>query len=491
MFYQFGELLADVPAFNNPGLVNAKNVIPYGNSYESFPAQVVYSNALTARCQGAISVKDNTGVTANFAGDATKLYKSTAGSFADVSVVGGYSVDPEDNWHFTRYGSRVIATNIADYPQTFTLNSSAAFSNLTTLVKARYCATIRNFLFLANTYDATDGTVPHRVRWSALDDPTSFSVSATTQSDYQDLDPSNGYITGIISGEYGIIFQERAITRVTYVGSPTVFQFDTIETGRGSRAEYSIIKVGSNIYFLGNDGFYIFDGARSIPIGENKIDKFFLDNLDNDYLSRIYVCADIDKQVIYWAAPFSGNSGGNANALMCYNYSPNTTTWWTYVDQVDLEFIYKSYSEGYTLDGLDAVNSSIDALPFSLDSRVWMGGASLLSGFDSNHKQVNFTGTSLNSLIETGEFQLTPGQRTNLFRVRPILDGSATITLQIGTRNSLSESVTWTPDLSVDQIGEIQMRENARYFRARLNTSGSFNFSQGIDLLEFTPAGIR
>lgn len=494
MIFEFGEYLPDIPDLQNPGMTEAKNVIPSGASYLQFPAQVVYSSALTARCQGAVSTKDNTGVTNNFAGDATKLYKSSSGTYSDVSLVGGYTTSSEENWHYTRFGDRLIATNFTDNPQTFTLTGGSAFANLTTAVKARYCSTIRNFLFLGNTYDAIDGNVPHRVRWSALGDPTDFTVSATTQSDYQDLDPDDGWIRAMVSGEYAVIFQERAITRMDYAGSPVVWERRKVESSRGTKSPYSVIKVGNNIFYYDfeNNGFFMFDGAQSIPIGENKLNRTFRANLDATYLTRVYAAVDPAKQVIYWAAPVSGNTSGRANQIISYNYSPNAKTRWAYCDGLDLEFIYTSLSEGYTLDGLDSVSSDLDALAFSLDSLVWTGQNTILSGFDSSHRQINFTGSALTALLETGEFQVTPGQRSNVIRLRPLVEGSsATVTLQLGTRNNLTESVTWGSAISTDQIGEFQCRSNARYHRARLNISGGFDYAQGIEALEFKAAGKR
>jgi len=488
---EFGEYLPDLPDFNNPGVTEAKNVIPGVGSYLQFPGQVVYSNALGARCQGAVSGKDNSGNSANFAGDATKLYKLASAAYSDVSVVGGYTTNSEENWHFTQYGDLLVATNNTNQPQGYFLSTSSAFFELTAELRGRYCASVRNFLVFGNVTDLIDGSVPNRVRWSALNDPTDFTVSPVTQSDYNDLDGSKGWIKQIVGGEYGVIFQERAITRMVYVGSPAVFQFDEVESGRGTQFPYSVVKVGNNIFYLGYDGFYIFDGNQSIPIGEGKVNRTFFDEVDLTYKERVCATADINKQVIYVAYPADGNSGGNPNKILMYNYAPEAKTRWSYCDGLNLEFINISISEGTTLEQLDAISASLDALTVSLDSRTWTGETYILSGFDSSHKQVNFTGDALTALLETTEAQLTPSGRTNLLRVRPVVDGSGTVAMQLGTRNLLSESVTWGSALSVDQVGDVQTRSNARFHRARVNISGGFNHAQGIDVIEYKPAGRR
>lgn len=491
-FIEFGEWMPDLPDYMNPGATVCKNVVPAGNSYQPFLAPVVYSSALPARCQGAFSTRDTAGNTSTFAGDATKLYKLASAAYSDVSIAAGYTTAVDERWFFTQYGNNVIATNINDAMQVYNLGTSSLFANLSaTAPKARYVCRVRDFLVVGNTNDATDGSVPYRVRWPNVEDITDWTVSASTQADYQDLDSADGWVKQVVGGEYGVIFQERAITRMSYIGSPAVFQFAKVESNRGTQAPGSVVKIGNQIAYLGIDGFYIFDGNQSVPIGTNKIDKTFYDDLDANYMERICSVVDFSKQIIYWAYPNADATAGRPNRILCYNYSPNATKRWSRIETVDIEFLFTSYSEGYTLDGLDAISSSIDALAFSLDSRVWTGNNLLLSAFDSSHKQTNFTGTALDAVLETAEAQVNPKGRANITNTRPIIDGSGTVTVQMGARNLHSESASFGSAVSVNTSGYCPVRSNARYHRARVNVTGGFNDAQGIDLIASATAGAR
>ncbi len=489
----FGEYLPDLPDFENPGAIVAKNVIPSGASYKEFPDISVYSsNGLTARCQGAVFGKDASGNTFNFAGDVSKLYKLGGAAWADVSKVGGYTTGSDERWFFSTYGQRLLATNFTDAIQTYTMGSSSVFADLAaTAPLARYIAQLNNFTVVCNTYDAVDGNVPHRVRWSGIADPTSWTVSASTQADFEDLESSNGWVKQVYGGEYGVVFQERAINRMSYVGSPIVFQFDTVETGRGLLASGGSVKIGNFIFYLGLDGFYVFDGNQSIPIGENKINTTFFSDVDLSYLDRIYSTADLDKQVVYWSYPGSGNNAGLCNKILMYNYAPNATKRWSYAE-VNTEVIYISLSEGYTLDSLDTVSTNLDTLTPSLDSRVWTGDNYILSAFNSSHKLATFTGSALTATIDTTEGQLIEGSKAILRLLRPLVDGpNATITVQIGTRDNLTDSVAFGSAISANSMGEYTARSNARYHRARVNISGGFTHAQGIEVLKYTSGGRR
>ena len=220
-FIPFGEWLPDQPDFNNPGAATIQNVIPRTkDSYGPMPTPQVYSGALTARCQGSFAYLDDSQAAHVFAGDATKLYQLTAGTapnFSDVSraVGGAYTtgspitplVPLAPSWSMTAFGKRIIATNYSDDPQTFLVGTDTNFSRLSTgAPKARFAATVRDFLMLANTNDGTFGTQVRRLWWSAIGDPTSWptpgsATAISVESDYQDLEQSDlGQITGLIGG---------------------------------------------------------------------------------------------------------------------------------------------------------------------------------------------------------------------------------------------------------------------------------------------------
>lgn len=488
----FGQYLPDQADLDNPGLTVVSNVLPLGNSYQPMRSASVYSSALTAANQGAYSTRDKTGATYTFAGDETKLYLLSNAVYSDVSKSGGYSTDSEVWWRFTTYNNQVIATNYEDDIQIMTLGGSN-FSDLSaTAPKARDVGVVKNFLVCINTNDSTDGAVPHRVRWSSFTDITDWTVSSTTQADFQNLEGVGGWNQRIIGGEYGVIFQERSIWRMTYVGSPLVFQFDEVEQDRGTPAPGSVVKVGDNIAYLDNRGFYIFDGQRSQPIGSNQVDSTFWKNVDENYLYRMSAVSDPENQLIYWGYTSTGATNGRIDTILVYNYSPTSRMRWSRITNVDLQSFFPSLSEGYTLEGLDSVSSSLDSLAFSLDSRAWMGNINLLSGFNADNKQVNFDGAAMDATLETQEAQLFEGQRTHITLVRPLVDGSSsTVKIQIGERNLLSESVNFQSEISTNSTGDCPVRSNARYHRARVKITGGFDHAQGIEVIQARAAGRR
>jgi hypothetical protein len=493
-----GPWLPDQPDHMNPGLVICKNVIPRTDrSYGPFSDMSVYSNALPGgvRCQGAFTGRDASGNIAIFAGNQTKLHSLGSGAltFTDVSRTSGgaYATGTDEMWRFAQYGSMVVATNFADDVQGYLFGTSSAFSQLSSgAPKAKYVAVWKDFLVLAHVQGS-----PQTVRWSAIDDPTNFpvigsSAAAQAQSDQQVMAGDGGHIQGVLGGlgnADGVVFQERALWRVTYVQSPLIFTFDLVEGARGCVAPGSIVQLGGTAFYLGEDGFYAFDGANSSPIGANKIDKTFFADFDQTYASRMSSAIDPINKIVYWAYPGAGNSSGNPNRILAYNWSLDR---WSIVER-ELEFMFRAGTFGYTADNADGLGYTVDTSPFGPDSRFWAGGRSILSAFDLSHRLNFFSGSFLAAEIETGDLDLGKGRRVFVSGLRPLCDGG-TVTASVGYRDSLDAAISYTTATSAAADSFCPQRVSTRFPRAKIAIAagGSWAHLSGYEP-RFRPEGLR
>lgn len=482
---RFGPWMPDEPDFTNKGVTIAKNVKPGVECYLPMQGLSESSDALDARCQGAFGVRDKSENAFNFAGDATKLYKLENNSWSDVSRGGGYNTSSTETWEFTRWGNNIIATNFSDEPQQMDLSGSG-FSNLTTEVKFRHLAIVRQFVVGGYTSDTTDGVRPSRVRWSAIGNETDWTVSSATQSDYQELRGRQGAIQAIRGGEYGVVFQETSIWRMSYVGSPEVFQFDETLPGFGTPSPNSVVQWGDIIYFLGQDGFYaVRNGAELIPIGSKKVNRAFSEEVGKTP-DRIIGAVDPRERLVMWAYTGPGATNDIPNKLIMYNYE---TGWWS-TAEISIEFLYNSLGQATTLEELDNVSSSIDALSESLDSAVWKGGQIAVGAFSANNKLGFFTGPALDAEIETLESQLFPGQRAMITSLRPLVDGADRVYARLGTRNRQQDNFSFGSRIETNSNGECFFRNNARYHRVRVTITGGFTKAIGVEAIA-NPAGAR
>lgn len=484
MEIEFGEWLPDQPT--GTSAITATNCVSYGRGYRSLNSATAVGTALDAKCIGAISVIDYEKNAYIYVGDSTKLYRyaGSAGTTpTDASRSTGYSTSAVGRWEFTKYGNKVIATNYYDTPQYITIGGST-FADLSEAPKAKQVATVRDFLVFGDLFEES-GTLSNRMRWSAKGDETDFTASVTTQSDSVDLVGDSGPIMRIVGGEYGVVFQQKQIWRMTYVGGSVIFQLDPVEPGRGAWSSTAVINVGAMVFYLDTDGFYMFNGVSSVPIGDGKIDKYFLADLASGYEYRITAVADPKNKLVFWSYPGSGHSSGTPNKVIIYNWS---TQRWT-VANIEAELIFRSLNLGYTLEGLDSINASIDALTESLDSDYYRGAGPVIGTFNTSHIMTKLTGSALTATLATAEMNLTPGRKSTIRGARSIVDGGTT-TMRVGERNLKSGSISYTASISANTTGLFRPRSTARYQTVELSISGGFTDALGVEI-DFVPRGTR
>lgn len=480
----FGPWLPDQPPLGGGGARIANNCIPLEQSYGDLDALTASStNAMDNEAIGGDACIDINGNGHTYTGDIAKLYVFASAAFTDKSKVGGYAVPADEHWASLCWGNQIFFANIADAVQEITLGG-AIFADLITSAakpKARHLGRVRDFLVLGNT----DGS-PLEVRWSGLNDPTDFDVSPTTLSGLQELPGTGAPIQRVVGGSVGLIFQERAITRMTFVGSPIKFQFDTIEEKRGALVPGGVVKFGTGAFYIAEDGFFFHDGSQSQPIGSGKINRHFFDELDEGNKHRITAAVDTEKSLIVWAYP-SKSGGGVTDRLIFYNWAADRFS----DADVTTQHLLNSISEGFTLEQVDTFNANLDLLGISLDSKQFLGGSVEFAAIDGANKFASFDGAPLVATLETeevalGQSQAGRAQKAYVEAIRPIVetavDAATIVQMRVQTRNRTDELPTLGPPLSLNQIGEARPRSRARLHRFRAEISDGFEHAQGVDV---------
>jgi len=402
---------------------------------------------------------------------------SNISSVADTgTVVFSYTTPTNQRWRFTQFGNVLIAANGGNRLQGFNVNTSTTFQDLAADAPAsRYITVVRDFV--VSGYVGSD--YPNRVQWSALGDESNWANSATTQADFQDI-PDGGSVVGITGGEFGLVFMDRSIHRMTYVGSPLVFQFDNISRNQGCYEQNSIIQYGGTSFFLSDDGFYACDGQQIIPIGNEKVNRYFYSDVDEGSLNLMSAAVDPFRKLVIWA--YASQSSATVDKLLIYNYQTNKWTSGT----TDASRIASSSTPAYTLEGLD-VFGNLDTISSTFDSRIWLGGKMQFAGV-RNAKIITFSGENNTAIIETGDIEM-PGVTSAITMAKPIVDnGSGSVALL--SRRLLSQQAIFGSQTAADSENRVSIRGIGRYHRLQLTPTGQWTNTVGIDV-EMNPLGSR
>jgi hypothetical protein len=349
-----------------------------------------------------------------------------------------------------------------------------------------YIAVVRDFLFIGNIVDPIDGPRPQRIRWSGIGTSTQYPRAGTTlaaqeQSDFDEISGEFGEIVALIPAIGGndlTVFLEHAIFIYQFAGPPAIFDRQQIQGGKGSCSPQSIVKVGPQIYYYGEDGFYRFDGSQSYPIGIDRVDTFFKNNLNQQFIARVQAVSSPNDRTVKFIYPSILSSSGVPDSMIIYNWALDK---WSYASPTNYEYIFSSIAYGQTLDQGDLYWPTLDADPNTLDSMAFSSYRFVLAGFNTSHTFGYFDGAPLPAIVETPMFnigngtQLSEATRALIQFTRPVHTGPAPdATINIGTAETFDSGFSYTGPIGKNLIGQCPNRVSGRYLVAQLAVSSAF-----------------
>jgi hypothetical protein len=478
----FGEWLPDLPAVNNPGALEALNVIPAEGVYVPFKQLEITDPAVADAVCGATSVFTGANVQV-YAGTTTHLYTRESGAYTSIYElpVSG-SLEATDAWQFVRVSETMVALHPGSVPIAHEIGTINPVSLVGGAPPTAACgAYISDFLVLGNlTVDPADGSgyFPARVRWGGqnnIDSP--WVTDVATMADFQDMPAEGGAVVAITGREFGTIFQERMIRRMTFEGLPGVFAFDTVEDKRGALARDAVVDIGALTLFPAEDGFFAWNGTNTQPIGDNKVNRYFLNKLSYPNRGRIVGAVDHDAGCVMWAFPT--DISGSLTEIIIFSYRENR---WSHSIQT-VEYIFNTATPATVVDDLGGV---IDDYTASFDGPSYRAGRPTLAAFDQYHRLGMFTGLPMAATLDTGEFSGPNMRRVFANGARPNVDVFAPVaTVEALYRDQFSgEALQYGGPVAQEADGTCPVLVDGRFtrFRLRLPANISWRHALGIDV---------
>lgn len=459
----FGEWLPDLSELNNPGAVEALNVLPTDGGYSPVPS-LVPLQATPETVRGAISVLLPTDVVQLYAGTTGGIYTKFGGA-AFQKILDAPSAE-SNSWKFIRVNEQMVGIHTEYFPVRTPVGTDDEPVVLGGNPPRASCgAQVGDFLVLGNLkvdLDDSGGLFPSRIRWSAFNNIDLPWISdPITQADFQDMPTEGGPVVAISGREYGTVFQARMISRMTYRGPPNIFDIQTMEDKRGAIARDCVVDIGPYQYFIAEDGFFVWNGVNSQPIGDLKVNRYFFNRLYYGHRSRIVGAVDFANGCVHWAFPTS--TSGILDEIITYSYRENRFTH----TQVDLEYLFSSAVSNLSVEELDQPAESYD-ISFD-DPSFNAGGRSRLAAFNTDHYYGLFNGPSMAATIDTGEYSGPRGRRVFVNNARPMVDiVSPNIYIQAAMRDQLiGEPIVFGDPVFQEIDGQCPIMADARYMRFR------------------------
>lgn len=482
----FGEWLPDQPALNNPGCTTALNVIPGPMSFLQAKRFIrgelpgLPSNVSTF-VRGGIALTSTQGVPVLFLGTSTDIFRirDPLGILGNPTVTNvSRALDPYTDlrtkgtsfgWQFAVFNRDLFATNAFDDLQVLNEDISenprfhlapAGAPGPGGAPKHREIVTIGDFLVMARGIpdpirpngtpaqqqeDLDTWQRPYMVRWSDQGNATRWNIG----SGLADRHIFQSRVERLVGGgqEAALVFTMDSIWKMSYEGLPYVFGFTELAKV-GLDVRRSVVAYDRFVWFLGVSGFYeLSDMSTLRPIGSEKVDRF-IRSKNTGQMQGFY---DASTDRVMWS--FGAiNPQDMSEGMLVYDRGSER---WSVISEQQQFVITTTVSA-----------RALELFAATPDGRIR-----------------SFTGTQDHAIIETAEFS-GGKHKIQVNRVRPYIEGDVgtVVTIQVGSRNSITDEVVWTDELPVDSDGNVKMRQEAFFHRVRFNIRGGFNHAIGFDI---------
>lgn len=496
----FSDWTPDKPAFRTvESLQVAKNIWPRADGRDrpvNAPQERVGSNNRTP--QNTV-VTTWEGTERVFMASATSLWEVVGTAWSErTRTVGGAYSNASQGWDFAEFGDRLFASNGVDPLQSLLLTGGAgSFADVAGAPSFGCLGVVEpGFLMGGDFLHGTDGAAPAGVWWSAIENGTDWpyplgtSAADAKQSSNQRF-PTGGrvmQILGAVGGYSAVIFSERTIRRCQYVGPPAIFAFEEVERSRGLAARMAAVTDGPFAYFLSAEGFFVFDGQSSKPIGAGRVDQFFWREVNRSFLHRVHAVLDPLARNIIWSFPSTRSQDGTCDMALVYNTNASR---WRLLDSPRLTC--SMWGLGGTADASMDVDLGGDDDLLDSDGSLDSGTSqpTQLALFTQDGAMHTLSGETLEGIYETAELDLgTSALRQWVSGVIPVVD-TPEVRAHVGMRDTQADSPTYSDETGMEPDGVCPATVggsggvSTRYLRVRVRIpqGASWRDASGVEVI--------
>ena len=443
-------------------------------------------------------------------GAINRLYRWDGSNFDDVTREDAqnnktlYTNSPR--WQMEQMGLGMLANNGANVPQYMEPDYSC-FENLPNFPSTTTTQCIkpyRSFLVMLG-YEEGGNSYPYTVRWSDAYDPrgypSSYSITDTTTLGGENvLSGNNGELVDQLTlNNAQIIYAERGVYAMDYVGAPFVFTFRDVFNDDGIINRGAVASFFNQHLVVGNNDIYIHDGNQKKSVADRKVRRTFFNSIAD---TRSIYCQTVTDRSEVWIcyADSDAPDTTSANRALVYNWTQDS---FTFIDLPNIRQLTVSEvidpSGGWDDAEADETDWNNSSLYWSNASRTTEADALKVFGVDTENSKIYLmsnshgaNGSSINSFIESRKIDLDAvlGKATNNIKqikgVLPQIRGSGVVNVSLGISESPQDAVTWhsTVGYNIDTDHMIDFRSSGRFFAIRFQSNSNADHWQltGLDI---------
>ena len=161
--------------------------------------------------------------------------------------------------------------------------------------------TEERFIFLLGA-----GGDPRKVQWCDKEANTVWTPAATNEAGDFTLQTTGQIMQGLNTRGQTLIITDSDAFSAKYLGPPYVYGFDRVGTSCGAVSRMSAVDTDLGAFWMGQKGFFGFDGnsVREIPC---EVHDYVFDDINVNQQSKIWAFSNTEFSEVWWFYP-SANS---------------------------------------------------------------------------------------------------------------------------------------------------------------------------------------
>tara|TARA_R110000751_G_scaffold153332_1_gene258463 strand:+ start:803 stop:3235 length:2433 start_codon:yes stop_codon:yes gene_type:complete len=262
------------------------------------------------------------------------------------------------------------------------------------------------------------------VRWSDQNNPFDWTPTPTNTSGGQVLRMGSRIMGGVSTKDEVVVFTDAALYSMRFVGPPNIFSFSLISKNVKILSHKCAVDAASSVYFMGNDGFYVYSGGGIRDV-DCPISKYIFDDINMGQAEKSFAAVNAKFSEIMWFYPSSSgisSSSFEPDRFVCFNYEDKV---WSF-GNLDMSPI--SYTGSLQTDKnnrtawIDSVNTQypMSSYIYKFDQNPGKSGDRSMPILEKTRVMMHDFGTTaqganIESYVESGYVELSEGDELSFY----------------------------------------------------------------------------
>lgn len=317
----------DIPAlFSDPTVEAARNIITWTDNLDVAHI-VVGTNLKLYHIDTSGAVDDIT--PSGFTGgdkdsgveDGYGTFTYSSSSYGTPRTAVGAAVTPVKSWDFALWGENLLSQFRGDGPiYEWVPGDPAAVAIATAPSDMQDIIVTDERIVLGVGGSST----PRLVQWSASEDNTDWTPSATNQAGSLTLAGVGPLLAVTQIMNEVLVLGQNEVYVGRYLGPPYIYGFDRVGDNNGLLSANSLATTARIAIWAAERNFWLYDGA--LKKLESDITDFFYDDISATEVSKTYGFTVRDFNEVWWVYQSKGSTTTEPDSYICYDYALNHWT---------------------------------------------------------------------------------------------------------------------------------------------------------------------